>query len=236
VLFVAEFALEIRENQSSVTAAHRKFVKQNNNLSGALLKDMMDDLTKALRVDEDRVVVDHRTLSILSYDTFWALLVGELRRRGRTLTVHTIHSCAINVWDDHPLKKSLLAHQREFCRLGGEISRIICAGGPPSQPVVDAAAEMAVAGVTVCYYDINSGDVDHSFAWDFAVVEQTGDAAVWDSFAATPGAVIDTAVYVSTNRYKDANLSELWDRVRSYSQVLASPKEQRRVLTVPSGG
>jgi hypothetical protein len=233
ILFIGELVVEIRENQLSLTASHRKFMKRNANLTGALLGAIVDELTDAVTVSEDKVVVDHKTLAILSYDTFWKLLV-EKKRKGRPLTIHTIHSCAIDVWLDHPLTKSLLSRQREFCRLEGKIVRIICDRGPQAKPHVLAAAEqMASIGIEVRYYDLNSDAIDHSFAWDFAVIEETGDGAIWDSFAAAPGGVIETAVYVSGDQYKGKNLRELWARVSSMSTPLAAPAKPQKVLSMP---
>lgn len=228
LLFIAELALEIRDNQRRDESKHEEFVRQNRNLTGSVLAELNTELQRAVKLEEDRLIVDHRTLAISSYVTFWKLLVDQ-KQDDRPLTIHTIHSCAIDVWVDHPLTKSLLNYQRDFWERGGRIIRIICDRAKDPKPEVVAAAEtMAASGVEVKYYNLNSGLIDHSFAWDYAVVDETGDAAIWDSFANTSGSVIDTAIYTSSGRYKTRDLRDLWAKVAGVSKPLASPPQRPR--------
>jgi len=148
-LFIAELALEIRSHQKRGGEPISEFMRHNRNLTGSLLSVVHNDLQRAVSVQEDKFVVDHETLAILSYDTFWRLLV-ERMSAGHTLTVQTIHSCAIDVWIDHPLGVSLLNRQSEFCKRGGRISRILCDRSSfMKEPVKAAAEKMMDAGITV---------------------------------------------------------------------------------------
>jgi hypothetical protein len=217
-LFLGELVLEIREAQKREKETFSQFVRRNRNIVGTLLTQLNSELERSIKILDDQFIVDHETLAILSYDTFWKLLVEQIKTR-RTLTVHTIHSCAIDVWVDHPLTTSLLNRQRDFCQSGGKIVRILCDRNPVPQPTVLAAAEkMAEAGIEVRYYDLSSRKiVDHNFAWDFARVEETGDAAIWDSFANSPGGIIGEAVYLNQGEYKGKDLKELWQSVNNSS-------------------
>jgi hypothetical protein len=82
---------------------------------------------------------------------------------------------------------------------------------------------MSEAGIEVRYYDLASRRiVDHNFAWDFAIVDETGDAAIWDSFANSPGGVIGEAVYLNQGQFKGKDLKELWARVASVSKPISA--------------
>ena len=227
ILFTAELALEIRDVQMRTNENYSQFVRRNRNITGALMAQIVNELDRAVKAQDDHFVVEHQTLAILSYDTFWKLLVEQIAVR-RPLTVQTIHSCAIDVWVDHPLTTSLLNRQREFCEKGGKIVRIICDRGPsPSEQDLQAARQMKAAGIEVRYYNLASQKIlDHNFAWDFARVEETGEAAIWDSFV--PGGVIGEAIYVNHSRYKGMDLKELWRRVESASEPLEGNSTEPR--------
>jgi hypothetical protein len=117
LLFIGELVLEIRDAQKLEKETFNEFVNRNRNLTGTLLAQLNAELERSIKIQDKQFVVDHETLAILSYDTFWKLLVEQIEMR-RHLTVHTIHSCAIDVWVDHPLTTSLLNRQREFCEKG----------------------------------------------------------------------------------------------------------------------
>jgi len=216
LLFIAELVLEIRDVQKHDKETYTDFIRRNRNLTGALLAQLHSELDRSIKVrDDEQFVVDHETLAILSYDTFWKLLV-EKTDTHKPWTVKTIHSCAIDVWMDHPLTNSLMNRQREFCEgKKGKIIRIICDRAPePTEEIRKAAQKMADAGIEVRYYDLGSRKIaDHNFSWDFAFVDDTEDTAVWDSFASLPGGVIDEAIYINRSQYKGKNLKELWARV-----------------------
>ena len=222
ILFIGELVVETREAQKRNTETHDTFVRRNKNLTGTLLTELNADLERAVKVQEDQFVVDHETLAILSYDTFWKLLVEKIERKPR-LTVHTIHSCALDVWVEHPLTTSLLNRQRDFCQKGGKIVRILCDRNPlPGEQVRQAAKSMVEAGIEVVYYNLASKKIaDHNFAWDYALVDETGDAAIWDSFANAPGGVIGEAVYSNRGEYKGRDLRDLWKRVRDVSNPIS---------------
>src|SRR5690349_18897425 len=195
-LFIGELVLEIRDAQERTTHQYRDFVRRNRNMTGAVVSQIYSDLERSLRPADGQFVIQHETLAILSYDTFWRLLVNEAES-GKARTVQTIHSCAIDVWLNHPLTASLINRQREFCELPGtKVMRIICGKTDVPEPdVQEAADKMAAAGVEVYYYNLASLKiVDHNFAWDFARVNETGDAAIWDSFTAAAQGVIGEAV------------------------------------------
>lgn len=214
LLFIAETVLEIRDIQRREKGALRAFAGRNHNLTSSVLTQVLDDLDRAVTLREDeQVVIEHESLAIVSYDVFWKLLVDASAQR--QLNVQTIHSCAMDVWVDHPLTGSLLARQKQFCKNGGTITRILCdRGSKPSAEVLKAAKQMIDAGVAVKYYDLDSRVIaDHNFAWDFARVVETSDAAIWDSFAHAAGGVIGEAVYTSSGRFKRKDLKNLWARV-----------------------
>jgi len=215
ILFIGELVLEIRESQRREKDTRNSFVRRNRNLTGTLLSQLNAELERAVKVQDNQFVVDHETLAILSYDTFWKLLV-ELIKTRPTLTVHTIHSCAFDIWVEHPMTTSLLNRQREFCQQGGKIVRILCDRHPnPNEHVCAAAKGMVEAGIEVMYYNLASQRIaDHNFAWDYAIVDETGDAAIWDSFAGAPGGVIGEAIYLNEGEYKGKDLRQLWQRVR----------------------
>jgi hypothetical protein len=221
ILFIGELVLEIRDAQKREKDTHDTFVRRNRNLTGTLLSQLNAELERSVKVQDDQFVVDHETLAILSYDTFWKLLVEQIETR-RKLTVHTIHSCALDVWVEHPLTTSLLNRQRDFCQKGGKIVRILCDRNPvPGEQVYSAAKSMVEAGIDVVYYNLSSRRIaDHNFAWDYAIVDETGDAAIWDSFANNPGGVIGEAVYLNQGEYKGKDLRELWQRVREASNPI----------------
>jgi len=221
ILFIGELVLEIREAQRREKHTYNTFVRRNRNLTGTLLTQLNAELERSVKVHENKFVVDHETLAILSYDTFWKLLVEHVETR-RKLTVHTIHSCALDVWVEHPLTTSLLNRQQEFCRKGGKIVRILCDGNPvPGDQVRAAAQSMVDAGIDVVYYNLASRRIaDHNFAWDYAIVDETGDAAIWNSFANSPGGVIGEAVYSNEGEYKGKDLRELWQSVRDVSSPI----------------
>lgn len=223
ILFIGELVIETREAQKREKETHNTFVRRNRNLTGTLLSQLNAELERAVKVQESQFVVDHETLAILSYDTFWKLLVEQSEAR-RKLTVHTIHSCALDVWVEHPLTTSLLNRQREFCQNGGKIVRILCdRNAVPSEQVRSAAKSMVEAGIDVVYYNLASKRItDHNFNWDYAIVHETGDAAIWDSFANSPGGVIGEAVYLNQGEYKGKDLRELWQRVRAVSNLIPS--------------
>lgn len=80
---------------------------------------------------------------------------------------------------------------------------------------------MVEAGIEVVYYNLASKRItDHNFNWDYAIVHETGDAAIWDSFANSPGGVIGEAVYLNQGEYKGKDLRELWQRVRAVSNQI----------------
>jgi len=226
ILFIGEIVLETRDAQKREEETYNTFVRRNRNLTGTLLSQLNAELERAVKVQENQFVVDHETLAILSYDTFWKLLVERIETR-RKMTVHTIHSCALDVWVEHPLTTSLLNRQKDFCQKGGKIVRILCDRNPvPGQQVCSAAKNMADAGIEVAYYDLASRKVaDHNFAWDYAIVDETGDTAIWDSFANSPGGVIGEAVYLNQGEYKGKDLRELWRRVRAVSNPIPSQAE-----------
>jgi hypothetical protein len=221
VLFIGELVLETRDAQKREKETHNTFVRRNRNLTGTLLSQLNAELERAVKVQETQFVVDHETLAILSYDTFWKLLVEQIETR-RKLTVYTVHSCALDVWVEHPLTTSLLNRQRDFCHKGGKIIRILCDRNPvPGEQVCSAAKSMVEAGIEVVYYNLASKRIaDHNFAWDYAIVDETGDAAIWDSFANSPGGVIGEAVYLNQGIYKGKDLRELWQRVREFSTAI----------------
>ncbi|HWN11460.1 MAG TPA: hypothetical protein VNO50_19685 [Pyrinomonadaceae bacterium] len=223
ILFIGELVLESRDSQKREKEAYATFVRRNRNLTGTLLTQLNGELERAVKVQESQFIVDHETLAILSYDTFWKLLVEQIETR-RKLTVHTIHSCALDVWVEHPLTTSLLNRQRDFCQKGGTIVRILCdRNRVPGEQVQSAARNMAEAGIEVVHYNLASQRItDHNFAWDYALVDETGDAAIWDSFANSPGGVIGEAVYSNHGEYKGKDLRELWQRVRAASTPIPS--------------
>ncbi len=221
ILFIGELVFETREAQKRDKETHSTFVRRNRNLTGTLLSQLNAELEGAVKVQDNQFVVDHQTLAILSYDTFWKLLVEQIES-GRKMTVYTIHSCALDVWVEHPLTNSLLNRQRDFCQKGGKIVRILCDRSPVfSEQVRSAAKSMGEAGIEVFYYNLASLRIaDHTFAWDYAIVDETGDAAIWDSFANMPGGVIGEAVYLNQGKYKGKDLRELWKTVRSFSNPI----------------
>lgn len=221
ILFIGEIVFETRDALRREKETHNTFVRRNRNLTGTLLSQLNAELERAVKVQENQFVVDHETLAILSYDTFWKLLVEQIETR-RKLTVHTIHSCALDVWVEHPLTTSLLNRQRDFCEKGGKIVRILCdRNAVPGEQVHSAARSMVEAGIEVAHYNLASKRItDHNFAWDYAIVVETGDAAIWDSFANSPGGVIGEAVYLNQGAYKDKDLRELWERVRAASNPI----------------
>lgn len=221
ILFIGELVFETRDAQKREKETHNTFVRRNRNLTGTLLSQLNAELERAVKVQENQFAVDHETLAILSYDTFWKLLVEQIETR-RKLTVYTIHSCALDVWVEHPLTNSLLNRQRDFCQKGGKIVRILCDRSPvPSELVSSAAKSMVEAGIEVVYYNLASRRIaDHNFAWDYAIVDETGDAAIWDSFANSPGGVIGEAVYLNQGEYKGKDLRELWRKVRAFSNPI----------------
>ncbi|HKI04015.1 MAG TPA: hypothetical protein VKK31_18690 [Thermoanaerobaculia bacterium] len=235
LLFISELALEIRDSQIRDKEISNQFIRRNNNITGALLAQINNELDRAVKVQDNQFIVDHETLAILSYDTFWKLLVERVDP-SRPLTVQTIHSCAIDVWVDHPLTASLLNRQREFCLKGGKITRLICdrASEAPGQ-ILDSAKKMADAGISVSYYNLASQRIlDHNFAWDFARINETGESAIWDSFI--PGGVIGEAIYLNHSQYKGKDLKVLWDRVSLASTLLFNgkqPKDERLTQGVP---
>ena len=222
MLFIGELVLETRDAQKREKETHNAFVRRNRNLTGTLLSQLNAELERAVKVQDTQFAVDHETLAILSYDTFWKLLVEQIETR--KLTVHTIHSCALDVWVEHPLTSSLLNRQRDFCQKGGKIVRILCDRKPaPGEQVCAAAKSMVEAGIEVVYYNMASMRIaDHTFSWDYAIVEETGDAAIWSSFANSPGGVIGEAIYLSQGEYKNKDLRALWQKVRAVSHPIST--------------
>ncbi len=219
MLFACELILEVRDAQKLGNKNYNDFVHRNRNLTGSLLLQLNLELEQSIKVHEHQFAVEHETLAILSYDSFWKQLVEQMEKHSK-LTVYIIHSCAIDVWVDHPLTKSLLNRQRDFCQKGGKIIRILCAREP--EHVYAAAEKMAEVGIELKYYNPLSNKIlDHDFAWDFAVVAETGDAAIWDSFANRPGGVIGEAVYLNRGEFKGKKLKDLWDKVASASESIS---------------
>jgi hypothetical protein len=224
LLFIAEGFLE-REFSSSETTKkdiYDVFIRSDRQFHGKLLGDLRKELDETIKMDTDRFIVEHRHLAIASYDSFWKLLVDHREKTKNPLKVQAIHSCEIDIWVDHSLTQSLLSRQKQFCDLGGKVSRILCGKGNFSDSTMKKAAKgMLEAGIEVFYYNLHDGKViDHNFSWDFMRVEETGHAVIWDSFANRPNGVIDEAIYCRNSEYKGQDLAILWSALRSYSKVI----------------
>jgi hypothetical protein len=188
-------------------------------LSGKLFFTIQQELDRALKPEEGGFKVVHKTLALLSYDTFWRLLVEEQERRQHPLHLKVIHSCDFEIWVDHPLSKSLIERHRAFTKKGGEVKRILCGRGPrPDENICKAAENMKEAGVIVFYYDMDKEVwVSHDFAWDFLHVEETDFSVIWASFTHRPHGVINEAIYLSKDEYNQQNLPLLWAEIKRHS-------------------
>jgi len=224
LLFAIELLIEILQELRSRRLGRTEielFAGKSIGLLGDLVRQLHAELDLVLRLDGRDIRVEHNSIAIHSYEEFWKLLLEEQgRRNGRSLEVKVIHSCGIEVWLSHPLTRPLLEHQRQFCRNGGMIRRILCGTTDvPDERLNRAAQMMREVGVEVYYYNLASNAITHhSFAWDFLVVEQTKHAAIWDSFANRPGGVIDVAVYNQDGEYKNKELRDLWNEVFQRSE------------------
>ena len=198
----------------------RRFVSRNRGIISSLVTRIDDELDRAIRFDGDeKFIIEHSTLAISSYLKFWELLKETQERERKPLELQITHSCQIDIWVNHPLTKSLLQRQREFCAAGGSITRILCErGANPSEATRVAATTMREYGIKVKYYNIQSEMVvNHDFAWDFARVMQTAETVIWDSFTPRPGGVIAEAVYTKHDEYKSVSLSTLWRDIEAHA-------------------
>jgi hypothetical protein len=206
--------LDLADGVDSSASAIREYIRKDSGILGGLLKLLFDETSRSITMLDDGFKVSHSSLAIHSYVKFWGLLAEEQRTRGNTLpplTVAAIHSCSMDIWDNHPQSPRLLDLQREFHRHGGKISRILCAdGSQPDAQVRLAYSRMVEAGIDVRYFDISTSVVEHTFGWDFLYVRETHRVVIWDSFAKGPGGVINEAVYLDSMTYDGKNLDSLW--------------------------
>jgi hypothetical protein len=211
-----------RGQTSSVEVQRSKlasFARTHKLILGEFITEFAINLDNTIMLEADRVTVNHPLLAIASYDDFWKRLVEHQKKSRAFLTIQAIHSCEMDIWVDHPLTKSLLESQKQFCKNGGRICRILCGrGAHPSKSIQRAAELMLEAGIEVYYYNLLDGKVvEHNFAWDFMRIEETGHAVIWDSFAGLPHSVINEAVYCRYSEYKGHNLAALWMNIRAHS-------------------
>ena len=194
-----------------------EFLSNDRGIIGKLLESTHEELSKAIKVDEHGFVLLNPALAIYSYVKFWELLVEEQRsRRLKPLNLEVIHSCEIDIWTDHPLTERLIDRQKKFRELGGVITRILCGrGGKPSPAFVKAYKNMLRANIDVRYYNYEDGVIDHTFAWDFLRVRETGHAVIWASFAR--GEVIEEAIYTNAPRYKGKHLAKMFKDILDHS-------------------
>lgn len=224
ILFIIQELTEISARQKSMQKGFNSkelqtFMIDNKGLLADLACKFTSELEESIKVNEERLIVDHSVLAISSYLTFWKLLVDIQSNKKNKLTVLTTHSCDIEIWADYPLTRQLLQKQKEFVELGGTVERILCGkGDTPNQKIFDASSQMKNAGVHVFYYNLLSNNVTtHTFAWDFAHVVETGETGIWKSFSPIPGGGIEKAIYTKGQDYKLQNIAALWADIRKYS-------------------
>ncbi|HYI11980.1 MAG TPA: hypothetical protein VEK57_23195 [Thermoanaerobaculia bacterium] len=210
LLFIGELVLEIRDKQGGDGSPHAAFIARNRNLVGAILKRLDKQLGLHIDLKHDEFSVHDVTLPIMSHDVFWQCLVDRAIA-GQELTVLAVHSCAMDVWLKNP---DLLSHQKTFCAHGGKVRRVLCdRPAIPDRTAIEAAAAMAAIRIDdVKYYEVSPERLrDYGFTWDFAVVQQTGEAAIWRSRAS--GGEIVEAIYVGGNKYGGRILTEFWNKL-----------------------
>ena len=93
-----------------------------------LFDKIRDDLHQTLIADEDSFIINNNHLALPYYVEYWETLVKcqALRNPQEPLTVKITHSCALDIWENHPLTNSLLELQDQFGKKGGKIERILC--------------------------------------------------------------------------------------------------------------
>ncbi|MBS0264212.1 MAG: hypothetical protein JSS02_19905 [Planctomycetes bacterium] len=225
LLFTGELALEIRDSLTARSKEKqvRKFSRRHPNITGEVCETVFQVFDDSLRWRDGHFVVKDSALAILSYVHFWKILVGKMKDLPREkLTVMTVHSHDIGVWlNNDPMTMMLLELQKEFCEHGGQITRILCGDEAELSRAREAAARMAWNGMQVKYYVYDSGkNTQYSFRWDFALVKETGDAIIWNSFRPHmgPGGPIEEAIYTDSGEYDKHDLAGLWYQIHKYSK------------------
>lgn len=226
LLFLIEQFVETRHelsaNLSRVDgdAEINEFLAEDHGLFNDLLANLHGELSRTIRVQKNGFTFASPAVAIYSYATFWELLTEAQRVRGpsRPLTLEAIHSCEMDIWQDHPLAQRLYDRQREFHKLGGKVTRILCGRGQePTVAFRNAYRKMREANIEVRYYNIQDHVVKHSFGWDFLRVRETHQLVIWDSFATGPGGVICEAVYLDSPVYKGSDIETLWNDILAHS-------------------
>jgi len=214
---------QIRKNvHSAINKERTRFMEQHQTETiGKFLQEWYKELENALvlSLDDKRFTVLHEVQALRSYEIFWRHLVKEQEARPKQpLTVLIIHSSSFDIWSKYAISEKLLRSQKSFCELGGNITRILCATGEPSDDVKKVAAKMKESHVKVHYYDISTAKVDFDFAWDFLYVKETETAVIWDSF--NTGANIKESTYQVGNEFRDHNLEDLWRNIDKTSKEI----------------
>jgi hypothetical protein len=210
----------VRESDGTAERV-RLYLAKDRGIFGELLKTTHEDLSNTIKFQDGGFAVVNPALAIFSYSRFWEFLTEDQRRRGesKAINVVAIHSCAMDIWATHSLTARLLDRQKEFHRLGGKVTRILCARGRrPDENAQKAYQSMVDAGIEVRYYDILTETVNHSFGWDFLYISEAERAVIWDSFATAPGQVIGEALYINSSIFRGTDLNELWRDILSHSE------------------
>jgi hypothetical protein len=226
LLYIADEILDLNRYQRQSIGWEDEFVRNNRNkLAVRLLNMLREESTSLLKGENNNLIVEPGWLAIASYEMFWRQLVEQSDHRSR-LSVKIVHSVEMEVWSENPESVQLLNHQREFCNRGGHIKRILCGfKSRPTTEVIRAAEKMQNAGIQVLYYHIDPANqriYNHDFSWDFAFITNTEEACVWDTgrTVGKPLAKIKRAEYFSGRKFRDQDLSKLFDKIEEFSQEI----------------
>jgi hypothetical protein len=205
----------VKAREASIAEA----INKHNGPIKKSLKELHEDMTNALKINEEGFSVHNHSFAVSSYLDFWKALVDEQKNRpkGSGLTALVMHSCSIKIWLGRPFD-NVLSLQRDFIEAGGSISRILCGkDNVPDKDYLDVARAMEKIGIEVTYYDIESGGsaYRHNFASDFLVIRELERAVIWRSDAYD---MIEEALYLNSPFYNRESLVEKWMRLKSNSR------------------